>query len=857
MRISNSIMKAKGLSLFDKESLPLTVGRLFSMNNYEVSYNVEMNGAQIDLVVRAIGDPFARPIYIEVTVEYVSTEKYGKDATKFLLVQRRDPSAICLSVSVQGFTASVKERAAESGVTALTYDELFNRFEKFAPYVKSALEDPVTVQLAEAYEEPYLSDSKGTDLATDWLDKWSVTTRDDDRWLIILGEYGTGKTALTRILQARWLKRYHDNPTEPIPIRIELRNFSRQFDASGLLHHFLDSNGLGHIPIAFMFYLIKTGRVVLILDGYDEMAQFLNVRERRSCLGALAQLSSEGARGILTSRPNYFTETEELNVFEALYTSLQQNKYYVSRIDKSFVAEERQVDELIDRYVLNRYERFLRDLTPEQAASLVRRHLADDEKGQEVILSILKNIFRDESGGHIQSLSGKPVIISYLLEVVEDINRSDDFGIVHLSEWEVYKLIVDRLMLRDLRRSPLEPIVRRAALQKLAVALSSRDRNVADESLFQGIIDEEFKAVLRRLPADERRTKRDELFEDLRSSATLTRSSTRTTDGWIFSHNSLREFLSTEFFLNKLSSRLPVSIGIPITGAMQGFAGSVGPTDANLLWQALCDLWPTRASLPDLGAYLLLLWEGARRRPDGLLGALLDLSGAQVGRHLQLSSITLKQVDLRKDLLGEQLTFNFSYSEISEVSFDGMSLIGSDFCNTILDSVSFRDCDLTKVNFRSCLLFECNFSNTSIEGANFKEIDRDSTVSVEIKDGILNVLGGDAAIGYLKYRGAITDHVESYYIYRNHPKYSIVEKVCERISEQKNNQLRGLTQRGEARADPPFAREFVGRLVSAGWIEIDRHDLVSATPTGRNILAQVVSHRRLPEEIAAFLDSWR
>jgi hypothetical protein len=136
-------------------------------------------------------------------------------------------------------------------------------------------------------------------------------------------------------------------------------------------------------------------------------------------------------------------------------------------------------------------------------------------------------------------------------------------------------------------------------------------------------------------------------------------------------------------------------------------------------------------------------------------------------------------------------------------------------------------------------------------------MDRDSSISVETKDGLSNVLGGDAAIGYLRYNGAQTDKVESYYIYRNHPKFSIVEKVCERISDQRNNQLRGLTQRGEARADPPFARELVNRLVSTGWIEIDRHDLVSATPIGRNILAQVVLHQRLPTEIAEFLESWK
>jgi hypothetical protein len=64
-----------------------------------------------------------------------------------------------------------------------------------------------------------------------------------ERWLIVLGEYGTGKTSLARILQYRWLNEYQIDPQKPIPFFIELRNFTRQFDARTLIHHFLDHIG--------------------------------------------------------------------------------------------------------------------------------------------------------------------------------------------------------------------------------------------------------------------------------------------------------------------------------------------------------------------------------------------------------------------------------------------------------------------------------------------------------------------------------------------------------------------------------------------------------------------------------------
>lgn len=574
------------LPAFTEASLPIAIGNLFKMNNYNIEYDVHVHGAQVDIVATSKGDPFSKPVYIEATVEYVSTEKYGKDTTKFLLLARKIPGCSLLCVSSRGFTASVKERASESGVSALSYDELFAKFEKFTPYLDKVLKDPTLQKLTQTYEEPLFNDAKGVESATKWLSLWKGYAPEEAKWLIVLGEYGTGKTSLTKVLQHRWLAEYHSDPSTPIPVRIELRNFSRQFDANGLLHHFLDANGLGHVPLEFMTHLIRTGRVILLLDGYDEMAQFMNSRERRACLSALAELAKDGAKGILTSRPNYFSEAEELNVFEALYRKLEQQKYHLSKADTEIIFQEKAVDNLIERYVLDRYERSLQDLTPEQTESLVNRSLQKNPAGQKLVLTILSKVFREEATGNRQALSGKPIIIAYLLELVADLQKdANGFSADDLTEWQVYKLIVDRLMLRDLARSPLSPAERRRALQELALKLSSRDVVVASEGTFMQIIDEQFGHEFRRLSPEERRTRRIELFEDLRSSATLTRASVAKEDGWVFSHNSLREFLAVEIFLNGLLERNPITISIPVSEAMRSFVSSLHRDKIVEIWQ--------------------------------------------------------------------------------------------------------------------------------------------------------------------------------------------------------------------------------------------------------------------------------
>jgi len=292
--------------------------------------------------------------------------------------------------------------------------------------------------------------------------------------LIIVGEYGTGKTALTKILLKRWMQEYQHNTLLPMPFRIELRDFTRQFDARSLLHHFLDTNGLGHLPLDFLSSLISSGRVVLLLDGYDEMAQYMHARERRVCLQALAELAKGGAKGILTSRPSYFTEAEELQIIDNLYRSIE-NRRQLSKRTETLLERERTIDALLQSQFLSRYERSLQDLSSDQTEALVHRVLAHDIVARDVVLGILRRVFRSvDAGGDIRSLSGKPVIITYILELAEEFKEGDrQVAGEPLSEWQIYELIVQKLMERDFRRSDiLLPEQRLAFLEQLSVWLS-------------------------------------------------------------------------------------------------------------------------------------------------------------------------------------------------------------------------------------------------------------------------------------------------------------------------------------------------------------------------------------------------
>lgn len=860
-------MRSYQVPAFDSVTLPAAIRSLFELNHYKVEGPLQIHGAEIDLVARSLTDPFAERIYIEVTVEYVDNDKYGKDVGKLAMVGELEPGCRRLIVSSQGFSLPVAERAEQSRIRTLTYDELFRSFERFDNYITDLTGESASGQalasLNAIYEEPNFRDSLGEDPATSYLTSWRDGAVGKPGWIVVTGEYGTGKTALTKVLQYRWLQDYKRNPALPIVFRIELRDFVRQFDANGLLHHFLDRNGLGHVSLDFVRSLLHSGRIILLLDGYDEMAQYLHARERRACLEALAELSAGGARGILTSRPNYFTETEELQVFEILYCALRTAGYQVTSIATQLVERERRIDQLLAQFI-DRFERTLQDLSEPQTEALVTRVLADDPTGRAVILGLLRRIFRSVARGDAVSLSGKPVIVSYLLDVVEGLKSGESTGVTDaapLNEWDVYKLVVDQLMLRDLERSPeISPLERREFLRRLALRLSQREHAVGSEELIKDLIARQFKQQLARLAPESRASQLERYFADLRSSATLTRDSSHAGEGWRFSHNSLREYLVAEHFVSKLEAGELVTEDVPISDAMRTFVGARGPEDMARFLTALAQLWKGGGPAHAKGAVLALLWDGVTSLFSEAQDPRHECLVAIGGDPISLANTSLTRLSLSTEQAPTKLVgASFADSSLYAVDFSGADLTGANFANAILEGIRFCNARLVGVRFSGALLVDVDVSGAELKGADFREVGADSisllTEGARAPAPNRRTLEGQAALGYLRFHGAQTMEVPAIYVVRHDPHFEIVEKILQKLSEQLIRQRRGLAQRGAARADVAFARKFVQHLDDSGLIRTQKHrkDQVEVTDKGRVAFFRFMKEQVVPAEVLQFL----
>ena len=847
---------------FTESTLPRAIQTLFELNHYLVEGPIQVHGAEVDLVARPKADPFGAPIYIEATIEYVNNSKYGRDIGKLAMIAELEPGARKLIVSSQGFSAPVVERAKATRIETLTYGDLFKKFERFEPYITSYLGDTQEAaelrRISDIYEEPEFCDAHGQEQATKFLTGWKNSKSSAGHWLLITGEYGTGKTALTKVLQYRWLREYETKPELALPLRMELREFASQFNARGLLHHFLDQNNLSHVALDFVFTLIRSRRVILILDGYDEMAQYLHARERRACLEALAELSAGGAMGVITSRPNYFTEAEELQMFEALYKSLEFGQYELRSEARELLDKERHVDQLLEQFI-DRHERILKDLTPTQTQSLIERVLSEDQKGREIVLNLLNRIFRSSEEEDEIALSGKPVIVSYLLDVVEGLkDAAEDDDSESITEWKVYKLIIDQLMIRDFKRSPeIAPHRRREFLQRIAFFLSKREHPVISEDDLRDVVAKEFRNEIRRLPKESQATYLEQLFADLRSSATLTRGGQSMQYGWRFSHNTLREYLVAEALVAGLEEDRIVTEAVTVSDAMKIFATSIDSDRRKRLLEHLTHVWQDASVLHRRGQLLALLWDGmVRLYPRATNQREICLKSIS-GEPPQLSEVVLSQMQISSETEASSLeNADFSGSSLSDVNFYGANLRAACFANATLESVGFQGASLQSAVFCNSLIVESDFSGSVVKDADFRGIEPDSiSILLEFdKPPVKGLLDGFVALGYLRFHGAKTDELRPIYVLQHHPAFWVVDKILEKLAEQSLRQRRGLVQRGAAHQDVNLAKDFVKHLENTGLLVTPkgRKDLVKVTDRGRKVFSMYPEDLDFSDELMSF-----
>ncbi|HAG83780.1 MAG TPA: NTPase (NACHT family), partial [Cyanobacteria bacterium UBA12227] len=257
----------------------------------------------------------------------------------------RDVAALCQSVEEQRtdegwlVTARRISRAARDEVEkeenhhlgCYTFDELLDQDADFSGYL-DWLEQEVKRRDIEKKYVPLACTKEEFDPVTKrrlavsryderdgWIDGYIDLWLDDPakEHISILGEFGTGKTWFAFHYAWTALQRYRDAQKRGLerprlPLVIPLRDYAKAVSVESLFSEFFFRKHKLPIPHYEAFeQLNRMGKLLLIFDGFDEMAAKVDRQAMINNFWELAKVVVPGAKVILTCRTEHFPEAQE------------------------------------------------------------------------------------------------------------------------------------------------------------------------------------------------------------------------------------------------------------------------------------------------------------------------------------------------------------------------------------------------------------------------------------------------------------------------------------------------------------------------------------------------------------------
>jgi formylglycine-generating enzyme required for sulfatase activity len=351
---------------------------------------------------------------------------------------------------------AARELAAKTGdtVRAFTLDEFYRELIDFEPYVRA---------MVDSYEKSELS-SCYVDLGCQSSDKSIYKPMDEyvDNWLddparnhiSILGDYGTGKTSFCRQYAARLGRRWLADPDRNrIPILISLRDYAKSMNLGQLITDFLVNRY--SIPAGYEAFrrFNAAGKLVLLFDGFDEMAQKVDDQTTVNNFEELARAVEANSKVVLTCRMSYFRTSEEA-------------QRLLSQRGQQLLA-----------YAQSPPEQVAIDLTHRPNFEIVRLLPFDQQDIQFVLRARYPNKWRQywqeiKSTYNLAELAQRPVLLDMIAHSLPELKPMHAINAARL-----YESYTDMWLLRDEEkgRTLITREDKRLFMQELALEMLRRD----------------------------------------------------------------------------------------------------------------------------------------------------------------------------------------------------------------------------------------------------------------------------------------------------------------------------------------------------------------------------------------------
>ncbi|MGC1218641.1 MAG: pentapeptide repeat-containing protein [Phormidesmis sp.] len=327
---------------------------------------------------------------------------------------------------------AVQEEATYADISCYTFDELLDEDADFSKYL-DWLETEIKAKGVDVGYLPLACRKDDLDPVSQrkigvstygeedgWIDGYVDMWLDDPakEHLSVLGEFGTGKTwfalhyawvALQRYREAK--RRGTERPR--IPVVVPLRDYAKAVTVESLFSEFFFRKHEILKNYSVFEQLNRMGKLLLIFDGFDEMAARVDRQSMIDNFWELAKVVVPGAKAILTCRTEHFPDAMQGR--QLLSAELESSTANLTGETPQF--------EVLD----------LEKFDNEQIATLLK------QKASEVTVQMVME------NSQLLDLARRPVMVELILEALPDIEAGKPVDMAR-----VYLYAVTKKMERDI-----------------------------------------------------------------------------------------------------------------------------------------------------------------------------------------------------------------------------------------------------------------------------------------------------------------------------------------------------------------------------------------------------------------------
>ncbi|MCY2991401.1 MAG: pentapeptide repeat-containing protein, partial [Planctomycetota bacterium] len=379
--------------------------------------------------------------------------------------------------------ALVVSAARKAGVQLLSFEEYLELtdFRRYKAEQNDRLErDPIyppRLYVPQRYWHHVGNQRQPGDNVTEQVFQW--LEQPDARFVLVLGEFGTGKTFLLHELARQMPKRL----PHLTPVLIEMRSLERGHPVDVLVSMHMIATREERFDIGRFRYMLRHGRICLLFDGFDELALRVTYDRAAEHLAALVDAAQGQAKVVVTSRTQHFLSEQQVK--QALY----------AQIDT--VSARRLVE--LRSFELDQVRSFLVNYYRSPAG---QSPLPPDDAEVQQLANHRMTLIRDVQD--LQGLSANPRLLSFIAELDDQrlLEARDPSG--QITAADLYQIILDKWLEGEVRRrqahgglKTLEKDHLWAAVTRLALRMWETGQRSVDV----GELTEQVQAARKDLPA--------------------------------------------------------------------------------------------------------------------------------------------------------------------------------------------------------------------------------------------------------------------------------------------------------------------------------------------------------------------